>query len=271
MNEEIINWGGNGPILHIAHANSYHPAVYTHLIDKLKQHFEVHSILFRPFLNKDVDEFKHWNQLRDDFLELADKRNWKDIIGVGHSLGSTITAMAAIKKPELFKKLVIIEPPCVDPIFFTILNITPYFIAKKIVPPSKAALKRRHKWPSKADAFLHFRSKSIYNLIDDETLNAFIESGLQEDENGEFRLTFSKFWESKIYCTIQNPYKLFPKLTIPSLCIRAAESDVILERNWAKWQSVHQNAKFINVKGGGHLIPMEQPDEIAKYIIDYSK
>lgn len=268
---ESINWGGDGPILHIAHANSYHPGIYKELITLLKPHFEVHSILTRPFRKEhNYEDFNSWNQFRDDFLELAYKKNWKNIIGAGHSLGSTITMMAAIKQPEIFSKLIIIEPPCIDWFLYPLIDIIPYSIGKSLIPPSKIALKRRHKWSSKEEAFDHFRKKSIYNRVSDAGLRAFIDHGLAEDENGEYRLTHSKHWESKIYCTIENPYRLFPKLSQPSLCIRAAESDVIRDRNWDQWQKVHKNAKFVNIKAGGHLVPIEKPLELAKEIISFS-
>lgn len=267
MKDLSINWGGNGPVIHLAHANSYHPAIYEHLISQLKVNYEVHSILTRPFdPEQKVEYFTSWDQFRDDFLEQAYRHSWENIIGVGHSLGSTITMMAAIKNPKLFSHLVIIEPPCIDQIFYTLLDMMPYSISKNLVPPSKIALKRRHKWPSKEIAFDLFRKKSIYKNIDDLTLRAFIDSGLIQDEEGDYRLAFSKFWESKIYCTIKNPYKFFPKLIMPCLCIRGGNTDVISERNWEKWQRVHDNASFLNIENGGHLVPLEKPIEIAKAI-----
>lgn len=270
MKEKVINWGGKGPLIHLAHANSYHPGTYKELIDLLTPHFEVQSVLTRPFLPKyKVEDMNTWNQFRDDFLEVAEKQNWKDIIGLGHSLGSTITMMAAIERPELFKKLIIIEPPCIDQVIFTLLSVLPFSAKKNLVPPSKIALKRRHKWNSREEAFEWFRGKSIYDRVSDETLKAFVTSGLKEDDFGALRLSHSKFWESKIYCTIKNPYKLFPQLMIPSLCIRGDESDVILERNWNKWQKLQENAQFVNIPASGHLVPLEQSHLLARHIIDF--
>lgn len=271
MRDKMINWGGKGPILHLAHANSFHPGVYKLMINELVKHFTVYSILFEPFHEGATpDNFQSWDSLRDHLIEEVDKHRWKNIIGIGHSLGSTVTMMAAIKRPDLFSKLVIIEPPCVDQFLFTILDIIPYGIAMNLVPPSKIALKRRHKWPSREEAFLLLRPKRIFSKWSDETLKAYLAYGLEEDHEGNFRLTFSKFWESKIYCTIENPYKLFPKITTPSLCIRAEESDVIKEKNWKKWQGIQKGAKFISVENSGHLVPMEKPLEVAKLITEFA-
>jgi pimeloyl-ACP methyl ester carboxylesterase len=270
MKQKMINWGGKGPILHLAHANSFHPGTYIELIEALKQRFEVHSFLSRPFdQGSNPDDMDNWDLLRDDFIQAADEHGWKDIIGIGHSLGSTITMKAAIKRPDLFSKLVIIEPPCIDQIYFSLLAIFPYSLSKNVVPPSKIALKRRHKWPSRENAFKLLRPKRIFSKWSDETLKAYLEYGLTEDENGEFRLTFTKYWESKIYCTIENPYKMFPKITHPALCIKGEDTDVINERNWSKWKRIQTNAKFENIPDAGHLVPMEQPAHLASSIFDF--
>ncbi len=271
LDKYMINWGGSGPILHLAHANSFHPGIYTEMIEELKESFEVHSFLLRPFHEgAKPEDVSNWDPLRDDMIAQFDQMGWKNIIGVGHSLGSTITMMAAIKRPDLFSKLVIIEPPCINQIFFTLLAIMPYSISKNLVPPSKIALSRRHKWPSREEAFQLLRPKKIFAKFSDATLRAYLEHGLEEDENGEYRLRFSKFWESKIYCTLKNPYRLFPKLNTRSLCIRAGESNVINDKNWLRWKKNHKNAKFINIPEASHLVPMEKPDLLANCIKEFA-
>lgn len=271
MDKKLINWGGNGPLLHLAHANSFHPGTYIEVIEELKKNFEVVSILLRPFYeNSTPDEVKNWDILRDDLIDQFDANNMQNVIGVGHSLGSTVTMMAAIKRPDLFKKLVIIEPPCINQLFFTLLDIIPYSISKSLVPPSRIALKRRHKWSSREEAFKLLRPKKIFKNWSDQTLRAYLKYGLTEDTQGEFRLSFSKQWESKIYCTIENPYKLFPHLQTPSLCLRAGESDVINNKNWLKWQRSQEDAKFVSVPNTGHLLPMEKPMVVAEHINDFA-
>ncbi len=268
----MIFWGGKGPILHLAHANSFHPGTYIELIEMLKQHFSVYSILFRPFHKQSKPDHLHnWDVLRDDLIRSFDEMKWKNVIGVGHSLGSTVTMMAAIQRPDLFSKLVIIEPPCVNPMFFPILNITPYFLAKHLVPPSRVALKRRHKWTSKEEAYDLFRRKRVFKHWSDETLRAYVKHGLSPDDHGTYRLTYSKYWESKIYCTIENPYKLFKDISHESLCIRGEKSDVINGKNWGKWKQLQSDATFENVKDAGHHVPLERPKHVALRILNFTR
>lgn len=46
----------------------------------------------------------------DDLLKIIENLNLKDLIFVGHSIGATIGLLASIRKPEWFKKLVLITP-----------------------------------------------------------------------------------------------------------------------------------------------------------------
>ena len=40
---------------------------------------------------------------------------WRDVIGVGHSLGGVLTLYAAIRRPDLFRALVFIDPVFLPP------------------------------------------------------------------------------------------------------------------------------------------------------------
>lgn len=271
-NNEMISWGGNGPILHLAHANSYHPGTYLSLINLLKPHFDVYSILARPFHSKyNQEDFSSFYQLRDDFLRIAEAQKWENIIGIGHSQGSLVSMLADIKHPGLFSKLILIEPPIIPQYVYFLLKIIPYQYSKHLVPPSKIALNRRHKWMSKEEAFDFFRIKTVFSKFSDETLWNFIHFGLNEDENGEFRLVHSKYWESKIYCSITNPWPLVKRMTTPSLCIRAGETDVIKPESWKKWQSTQKHASFLEIPETTHLVPFESHEILAQHIIEFAK
>jgi len=270
MIENMIHWGGEGPVLHLAHANSFHPGTYQELIENLKTQFSVYSVLMKPFhQNASPDDLHSWTELRDELIQNFDVMGWKNVVGLGHSLGSTVTMMASVERPDLFSKLVIIEPPCINPLFFRLMDILPYSILKNMVPPSKIALRRRHKWPSREQAFQLFRRKKVFDKWSDNALRAYVEYGLSRDEDGEFRLTFSKFWESKIYCTIENPYKLISKLTHETLCIRGDDSDVISEKYWKKWQRLQPEGLFVNIAEGGHHVPLEKPLEVGRIVKNF--
>ncbi|KEO74808.1 alpha/beta fold hydrolase [Anditalea andensis] len=68
--------------------------------------------------NSDENEyrFEKYNTLKgyaDDIIELCENLELTEVIFVGHSVSSMIGALAAAKRPELFKQLIMIGPsPC---------------------------------------------------------------------------------------------------------------------------------------------------------------
>jgi len=49
----------------------------------------------------------------DNFIEIGDELNLRDIGGVAHSVGCMIATLAAKQRPELFSRLMLLGPsPC---------------------------------------------------------------------------------------------------------------------------------------------------------------
>ena len=75
--------------------------------------------------------------------------------GVGHSLGAVATMMAARKEPQRFRALALIEPVFLPPHVLQAIRAHPKLAAER--PFVLSALRRRDRWPSRADAFARFR------------------------------------------------------------------------------------------------------------------
>jgi len=58
----------------------------------------------------DYDKYSSLEGYADDIIEICDALNTKDVCFVGHSVSAMIGTLAAIKKPTLFKKLIMIGP-----------------------------------------------------------------------------------------------------------------------------------------------------------------
>jgi sigma-B regulation protein RsbQ len=58
----------------------------------------------------DYDKYSSLEGYADDIIEICDALNLKDICFVGHSVGAIIGLLAAVKRPALFEKLIMIGP-----------------------------------------------------------------------------------------------------------------------------------------------------------------
>ena len=271
MNFPSLTIGGTGPTLHFAHANAYHPKTYLKLLQPLQAHHKIHAGLLRPLWPNTHPNIKSWLDFVDDFIAMMDQKGWKNLIGVGHSLGAIVTLIAAAKRPDLFKKLVLIEPVLLSGAPYFLLKALPIEWRKKYIPIVQTALNRTENWPSKKAAFDYLRPKKIFSQIPDDVFQDIIEYGTKTKPTGGVQLSFPKEWEAHVYATISNAIPYFKQLKIPFMVIRADRTNVIRPNTWKSLQKINANGTFVNIEGASHLLPFEQPELISNMILDFVK
>jgi len=265
----FVDFGGSGEVLHFAHPNAYTPECFSRFLAPLAEQFHVLALLQRPLWpNSDPAEMTDWRLLADDLIRFLDQESLRDVVGMGHSLGAVITMMAAIKRPDLFSRLVLIEPVFLPQSILQRIREHPEQAWNS--PRVSGALRRRNKWASRQEAFDRFHSKSIFARFSDELLWDYINHSLDENEDGSVSLRFSPEWEAQIYA--HDPpfvWDELPNVTHATLGLRGAETDVILPEAWALWQQLQPNATFAEVADVGHMMTMERPSAVAKVVLDY--
>jgi pimeloyl-ACP methyl ester carboxylesterase len=211
-----------------------------------------------------------WDVVATDLRQFFAQQGYRQVIGIGHSLGAVATMMAAGQDSDLFRALVLIEPVFLPPQILDMIAIQPE--AAENMPLLPLTRRRRTHWPDRQSAFDHFRPKPVFRRWSDEVLWDYINHALQETEQGEVTLTYSREWEARFYA--QPPLTVWqdiPKVTQPTLAIRAAESDTLLLQSWQLWQELQPDATFVEIPEAGHMVPMEQPlvlsADIHKFLI----
>ncbi len=61
------------------------------------------------------EEITDWHPLTDDFLRFLDEHQTETSIVVGHSVGGIVALRAALRHPERFRALVLIDPVLFPP------------------------------------------------------------------------------------------------------------------------------------------------------------
>ena len=75
------DFGGEGEILHLAHANGFPPKTYQQLINELTPHYHVIGMEARPLWpNSNHEKFNSWRDAADDLIAFLDQQNLKNII-----------------------------------------------------------------------------------------------------------------------------------------------------------------------------------------------
>jgi pimeloyl-ACP methyl ester carboxylesterase len=264
------DYGGQGPVVHFAHANAYPPGSYSALLKELARDHRVLAVKHRPlWAGSDPSALGDWGDIAGDLLAFLDGLGLKQVVGVGHSLGAVTTMMAALARPELFRALVLIEPVFLPPRVLALFERVKQGAQPTDIPWVRMALNRRQHWPSHRDAFEHFRPKRVFGRLSDEALWDYVRHGLEEDEQG-VRLAYPRAWEARIYALPPTQvWDQIGRVTQPTLAMRGRHSDTLAADSWQMWQELQPGATFVQVEESGHLLPMERPARVAAEIREF--
>lgn len=258
--------GGQGDYLHFSHANGYPPAAYRALIGQLTESHQLITSVHRPLWQPTPapDSVKSWRVFADDVLDLLQAHS-APVFSVGHSMGATAIVLAAVREPHLFRGLVLIEPVLVPRRYLMLLRFFARF-APRQVPMIRTTLQRQQRWSNRQEAFAHYRPKGVFRRIPDEVLWDYVKYCLVDESDGSVSLQYSREWEAHCYKLVHNLWRVLPRLRIPVLGIRGADTTTLSAASWQRWQALSPQHDYIEMAGAGHLLPFEQAEPLAAHI-----
>jgi len=265
-----MSWGeanDQSPI-YFAHANAYPPGSYQPIIDALSEKRQVVSYLQRPLWDPvpNPAELKSWHQLSDDVIAFFDQNQMKNVVAVGHSLGSVTAFMVAQKRPDLIKALVMIEPVTLPWFFCWLTRAFPRLVKKRVTIIQKA-LGRPNRFESVQAAYDFHRKPRAFKRISDENLWHYVNAGIVPDGQ-EFRLAYPRDWEARIYATATYFRSQLLHSELPVMAMRGAHSNTIDGKFWQRWKH-NQNHQFVDFPQAGHLLPLEEPDAVIEQLMPF--
>jgi pimeloyl-ACP methyl ester carboxylesterase len=268
----FVDFGGGGPRLHFAHANGFPPRTYAPLLETLARDHHVFAMLARPLWpGASPEAIESWEPFVDDLLQFLDERGETGVIGVGHSLGAVTTLAAALRRPELFRAVVAIEPPLLRRRI-----LLPWYFLRKLGlahvahPLIAATLRRQRAFDGKDEMLARYRRASVFGRVDDRGLQAYVDALAMPRPDGRVALAYSAEWEAKVYES--GPLDLWSQLHTlkpPSLFIRGLHSDAFLPKAAHKVQQALPNTVLHTLAEAGHLVPLEKPGQVARLITEF--
>jgi pimeloyl-ACP methyl ester carboxylesterase len=247
-------------ILHFSHANGFPAACYRKMFSYLEPDFEI------GFVNTIGHDPRHpvtdsWPHLVAELIERLERYR-EPVLGVGHSLGGYLTALAALKRPALFRAIVLLDSLILGRWQGTVFKMVKRFGLADRVTPAGMTRDRRAEWVSSDEAYAHFRNKRAFRNFDPECLRDYATLGMQPSAGG-VRLVFDPGIEYRIYRTF--PHGLaqeLPRLRVAAGLICGRESAESKRTGLATTRRYFRVARI----AGGHLFPFEQPEAAARAI-----
>lgn len=266
VNLSYLDSGGEKTPLHFYHANGFPVSVYIPFMDKLADDYRVMGLSQRG-QDSQTEGNVTWLGAGLDLIDFLDSKNLKEIIGVGHSIGAVATMMAACLRPDLFKKLILIDPVMLPYKYIAAMAFIRLIGKKELFVLAKRARARKNLWTSRTEAYEYFKGKKLFKNFEDEYIRSYVTYGLKEAEKGGVELVCPPDAEAKIFENYPLDAWLWPnKITTKTLIIRGEHSDVLFDGTIKRFCRKSKFASPYTVKGAGHLIPMEKPDEIIGLI-----
>ncbi|MSQ71544.1 MAG: alpha/beta hydrolase [Betaproteobacteria bacterium] len=250
-------------IIQFSHGNGFPAGSYRKLFSLLRPDFEIRAI----------DTFGHdprhpvtegWPHLVDELVEdiergQRERGRIQPVLGVGHSLGGYLTFLAAVRRPDLFRAIVLLDAPIIGhwkgATFGMIKRLG---LADRVTPAGGTRLRRRE-WPSIEEAVAHFRSRGPFRNFAPECLHDYVTTGTPMGEHG-VRLRFDPEVEYRIYRFLPHHLsRLTRKLAVPAGFIGGRQSEEGRLVGLAHTRR-HLRVRLIE---GGHLFPFEHPQHAA--------
>lgn len=276
MNIPQFEYGNHGSPMHFLHANGYPPDCYQPLLDLLKPQYHLFGMTLRPLWpDAEMKEIKNWIPFTDDLLRHLSKKGSEPVIGVGHSIGATVTLRAAIREPSKFRAIILLDPVIFTPSFIRLwMFLYTIGLGKKLHPRVAGALKRRKTFDNLETLFRSYRTREVFKYMSDKNLLQYIEGITKPKTDGGYELVFSPEWESHIYLTgLQDLdlWRALPKLKVPVLVIRGSESDTFLEKSAKLMKRKNPNIQIEVLEKATHILPLEHPGKVFDLICNFLK
>ena len=221
----------NAPLVHFSAANGFPVASYQQFYNAFEQKLSFAAMDSRgawpskklPSNNFSTQDFAQ------DLISAIESQYTEPVIGMGHSHGGLMTAVAAIQRPDLFSKLVLIEAATApDHIFGHLYRHIPKWLLLKFVPFIRGSHERRRIFSSREAFYDRYHGHATFKHFSDAALRDYMQYGLQERSDGQFELIYLPEWESHIFCRVSPIWPYLRKMSIPTLMIRAENSYICL-------------------------------------------
>lgn len=247
--------------IQFSHANGFPAESYNCFL----KHLDKHNVSYIQALGTGKHEVKNnWKPLVEELIEHIESSGKAPVVAIGHSLGGVISYMAALKRPDLFSKLIVLDPPFFRPLKRLVIEglVRINKIDKYPHPANKSKFRRTH-FNSKEEAFNYFKDKSLFKKASSDCLTDYVNAGLKEHEQG-YILHIPKELEVRIFLTM--PLHLpTRKLKMPAYFLYSNQFEAMEEKDLAWVKRKMSFTEFIEIDGS-HLFPFEKPKELAQLI-----
>ena len=266
-----IEWGCAGPSLLFSHATGFNAETYKMLLQPLSDRFHIYAIDQRGhgFTSLPTEEglAKDWIIYRDDLVRFLDGLDGRPMILAGHSMGATVSLMAALLRPDLVRGLVLIEPVFMPGSRFHGL-LARWRLARRGDPDlAERAARRRDTFESLEFVENGYRGRGAFQSWPDQMVHDYLKGGLLPTEDGKVKLACAPAWESQTFrMAPRGVAQTVRGLKCPVTLIHAGQHSTCSLQEALRFRRLHKHTRRVFIEKATHFLPMEYREAVQKEI-----
>lgn len=273
----LMDWGGEGPLALLHHANGFCAALWDPVARGLRDHYRViamdargHGDSSRP----EGEDAYAWDQLGEDARAVANALAGelglpRVGLALGHSFGGTSLMLAAAQQPGLFEALVMLDP-VLHPPPPPGQSPEPERIAR-VDALADRARRRRQVFESRDDARAAWQDKPLFADWQPRSFELYLQEGLAERSDGRVELKCPNSVEAAIFRKGMgfDAWSPASRVATRSLLVWAERGDFPR----FVFESVAQRMPDASIRDValGHLMVMEDPEQVVRVVLDFAR
>ena len=259
------------PDIVFLHATGFNARAYRTLLAPLGDRFHVLGLDARGHgrtqLPAKIWGYNSWRPHRDDLIAVLEHFT-SPVTLAGHSMGATVSLLAAGKRTDLVAGLALIEP-VILPASSYALSELPFgaLIRRWTFPLARNAAARRAKFPDRETAIAAFTGRGVFKSFPPEAIADYVADGLVEHPKGGFTLACRPIFEAATFSAQRHdPWGALRKVTDPMVVLRAEHHSTLSPACLHKLEAIKPHARVATVEGASHMLPFERPDRVRSAI-----
>ena len=254
----VRDFGGIGDPVLFAHATGFCGAMFGPVIAQLPPHYRAVAIDLRGHGDSmpPADLNFDWQGFATDVLTVIDGLALDRPFVVGHSCGATSAFLAEQRQPGTFRRMYCYEPAM-------------GFGGRRDRPVpnvmSQAARRRRASFASRAELIDYLQSKALFAGFDPAVLDAYLQYGFAEQDDGSWRLKCLPEYEARTFenGASNDAVEWLGDVACPVALVYGDAADSFPPEMAQLVRAGLPNADLHTATGLGHLGPFENPAQIA--------
>ncbi len=269
-----VDWGGEGPLALLSHANGFCADVLGLLAERLRPRFRVIGFDSRGHGDSEKLEAPGayaWEDFVLDAIAVTEHvvhefGAARVALGLGHSFGGTCILAAASRRPDLFERIALLDPVILpradDPSGWRPPTNAPH-------PAAEIARKRAHVFPSREAAREKWRARGTFGDWDPRALDLYLRYAFADLPDGRIDLKCPGEVEAAVYEQGGgfDSWREIAELRVPGLLLHAGRGNFPLP--FIEKFCAQSNALECRSLDASHLLPMVAPDLVADELLGW--